>query len=145
MYIFVKSYVFEEKNLFSYKYLSRNENVLKTITRVCVSFEDYCYKNCKIDSGTRIQEFQLNHFSNDPRDYLFFKGSEISWLLFSQTTTWNQSCIHYTGEEEFFMWIIFFENNGRRMFATCAYPFRVSHCFHPVQIYLNFHPAMSTP
>lgn len=113
---------YEEKNLFSYKYLSRNENVLKTISRVCVSFEDYCYKNCKIDSGTRIQEFQLNHFSNDPRDYLFFKGSEISWLLFSQTTTWNQSCIHYTGEEEFFMWIIFFENNGRRMFATCAYP-----------------------
>lgn len=25
-------------------------------------------------------------------------------------------------EEEFFMWIIFFENNGGRMFVTCAYP-----------------------
>lgn len=45
----------------------------------------------------------MNHFSNDPRDYLFFKGSEISWLLFSQTTTWNQSCIHYTGGGVFYV------------------------------------------
>lgn len=45
----------------------------------------------------------MNHFSNDPRDYLFFKGSEISWLLFSQTTTWNQSCIHCTGGGVFYV------------------------------------------
>lgn len=117
MYIFLKSY--EERNLFYYKYLSRNETFKNN--NQGVSFEDYCYKNCKIDSGTEYKNFNWTIFQTIRAITCFLRDPKYRGYC-SAKRQLGINRVFTTREEEFFMWIIFFENNGRRMFATCAYP-----------------------
>lgn len=117
MYIFVKSY--EERNLFYYKYLPRNETFKNN--NQGVSFEDYCYKNCKIDSGTEYKNFNWTIFQTIRAITCFLRDPKYRGYC-SAKRQLGINRVFTTREEEFFMWIIFFENNGRRMFATCAYP-----------------------
>lgn len=117
MYIFLKSY--EERNLFYYKYLSRNETFKNN--NQGVSFEDYCYKNCKIDSGIEYKNFNWTIFQTIRAITCFLRDPKYRGYC-SAKRQLGINRVFTTREEEFFMWIIFFENNGRRMFATCAYP-----------------------
>lgn len=97
----------------------RETKRLKTITRVC--FRDYCYKNCKIDSGTEYKNFNWTIFQTIRAITCFLRDPKYRGYC-SAKRQLGINRVFTTREEEFFMWIIFFENNGRRMFATCAYP-----------------------